>query len=57
MLQQQKITNELSNVSGFYNNLKQKEQEIGARLKDKITSDEIIKSVLEKMKEFLTDME
>src|SRR6266487_4689491 len=53
----QKIINELSNVSGFCHNLKQKEEEIGSRLKHKIADDEIIKPLIKKMKRFLTNME
>jgi hypothetical protein len=55
--ERQKIINELSNVSGFCHNLKQKEEEIGSRLKHKIADDEIIKRLIEKMKKLLTNME
>jgi hypothetical protein len=55
--ERQKIINELSNVSGFCHNLKQKEEEIGSRLKHKIADDEIIKPLIEKMKKLLTNME
>ena len=55
--ERQKIINELSNVSGFCHNLRQKEEEIGSRLRHKIADDEIIKPLIEKMKKFLTNME
>ncbi len=55
--QRQKIINELPNVSGSCHNLRQKEEEIGSRLKHKIADDEIIKPLIEKMKKFLTNME